>query len=215
MTIKNDFGLDGVSGNLQYGKTGGRLIYNPETSSFKITLADQTLLADIKASDITSEDGNIVITSPTGKFIIDTTNLSLLQEGVFNFEGTKALTIPVGNNQARPETPVIGMVRVNDTTTSPFLEYYNGAIWVSTNPTQTLEGEIISHTTTFEYDSIGQVTKMTENIGTMQRITNYSYTQDGLVASIVTTYLGQTRTETYSYNSDSSIEQIQTQVTQG
>lgn len=133
MTTKNDFGLEGVANNLQYGKSGGRLIYNPETNTFNITLANQTTFANIKADAITSENGNIVINSVTGKLTISDSNLSLEQTGVFKFEGTAALSIPSGTNEERPGTASLGMVRINNTVEPAFLEYYNGTTWVNTS----------------------------------------------------------------------------------
>lgn len=133
MTIKSDFGLVGVASGLQYGKAGGKILYNAASNTFSVTLADQTTFANIKADDITSENGNVIITSPTGKLTIAGSALSAEQTGVFKFESTAALSLPVGSSEERPVSSALGMVRinnVNDGTNTPFLEYYDGTAWV-------------------------------------------------------------------------------------
>lgn len=133
MTTKSDFGLVGVASKLQYGKAGGKVTYNPANNTFNITLADETTFANIKADTITLQDGDVIITSPVGKLTISQSSLSLDQEGVFKFNGTKALSIPVGTTEERPVASALGMVRINSTTADgvvPFLEYYDGTNWV-------------------------------------------------------------------------------------
>jgi hypothetical protein len=128
-TYTKNYGLSGISDEIQFGKEGGFIFYDSVTSTFSARQVTDTEYANIVGSSITAETGNISISRADGVFDIDGTEISLLQSGVLKFNGNKALSIPVGNNAHRPEDAQVGMVRINNQTTPPFAEFYNGSAW--------------------------------------------------------------------------------------
>lgn len=128
-TYTKNYGLSGISDEVQFGKEGGFIFYDSATSTFSARQVTDTEYANIVGSSITAETGNISINRADGVFDIDGTQISLLQAGVLKFNGNKALSIPVGTNAQRPTDAQVGMVRINNQTTPPFAEFYNGSAW--------------------------------------------------------------------------------------
>lgn len=129
--VKN-FGLIGAGSDLQFGKAGTRLINNSGTFNFKA--ANGTSDAAITAAGVTANSGNL--TATTGNLVLSSesalvslagTTLSRHAAGVLKLDGSAAVMLPAGNNEARP-TGAAGMMRYN---TSGILEYHNGTVWVS------------------------------------------------------------------------------------
>lgn len=138
MALTNNFSLTGVAPGVQYGKTGGRVVYNSEAQSFEIKLADNTTYASVVADDIITVDGNIYIQNATSKLFIEQTSLSLQQDGVMKFDGSLAVAIPAGDATTRPTTPEIGMIRVNTSTSPAIVEFYDGTAWSGVGGAQAL-----------------------------------------------------------------------------
>lgn len=157
--VKN-FGLVGVGTDVQFGKAGTRLVNNSGTFNFKA--ANGSSDAALTAAGITSSAGNITLTtgnlvasagninatlgnlnlSATGATIVVGTDTTLSRQsaGVFQFNGTAAVMLPVGSTGQQP-TGVTGMVRINNSAT-PVLEYFNGSVWTQVSGTSALQTEI-------------------------------------------------------------------------
>ncbi len=172
--IKN-FGLVGVGSDLQFGKSGTRLVNNEGIFNFKasngtsdaaITLAGITS----SAGNVTLTTGNVVLTDAAGKVTIGGTDM--LQKnattGNVQISGTSSVVLPTGDTAARG-TAELGAFRVNsDSTSAAVVEYYNGTNWTSL----ATGGEAVTSVT-----------------GTTDRITSTGGTTP--VIDIASTYVGQ------------------------
>lgn len=98
--------------------------------------ADNNLVANITSISSTfyntTNIGNLSLTSDTINSITGNINLSPVGNGIVSISGTKALGLPFGNSTTRPSNPVSGYLRFNIDSSS--IEYFNGAIWISTTP---------------------------------------------------------------------------------
>lgn len=129
--VKN-FGLVGVGSDLQFGKTGTRLINNAGTFNFKGSngTTDAALTAagiTSSAGNVTLTTGNLVLSANAGTISIGDASLVRNSAGVLQASGTSAFMVPVGSTAQQP-TGATGMVRVNNDAT-PVLEFYNGTVW--------------------------------------------------------------------------------------
>lgn len=139
MSIKN-YGLSGVASELQFGKQGGAIFFDPATATFSVREVDTTNYAVFSSSDINAIDGNISVNSDTGTFDIAGTSISLQEAGVLKFDGNVAISIPTGNDSQRPVTPIVGMIRISTEKTTPVAEYYNGTAWKTIGESIAFEG---------------------------------------------------------------------------
>jgi hypothetical protein len=135
--VKN-FGLIGVSSDVQFGKAGPRLAQTGGV--FQLKSSNLSVDAGLTAAGITSSAGNVTLT--TGNLVLSSaagtvgingdTTLSRQQAGVYQFNGTGAFIAPVGDAAARPGTAATGMIRVNNAVpATSLMEYYNGTAWTT------------------------------------------------------------------------------------
>lgn len=89
MTTKN-FGIAAVGGDLQYGKKGGRIVFDSENSLFKITGSDGSTVSRVKVADAVDTD--------------DATSLSQVESLISASEGTLQTEIDAIETGAGLET---------------------------------------------------------------------------------------------------------------
>jgi hypothetical protein len=128
-TIKN-YGLTGVANSVQYGKTGGSVVFDKNDNSFNFTQFDISKFAGIYVNDVYAVSGDINILDQDKKFKINGATLGFGDVGVLKFEGTQAVMLPVGTATDRP-TGQIGMIRANNAAGTITIEYFDGTIWKS------------------------------------------------------------------------------------
>jgi hypothetical protein len=132
-----NYGLYGVSPDLQLGKAGPRLKHSSGT--FNLKAVDGSTDAALTAAGIISSSGNVALT--TGNLVLTaagakatiggTDVLQLFAANVPQISGSAAVLLPTGNTAARP-TASTGMVRLNnDAPATTTLEFYNGTTWMT------------------------------------------------------------------------------------
>jgi hypothetical protein len=126
----NNYDISGIGSSVQFGKKGGRVVYNPVNNTFTLTETDISNTAALDASEISAVTGDVTVSDPTKSFNLAGTKLSLDSNTVFKIDSTTAFMIPTGSDSDRPETGKVGMIRVNNNTI-PFVEYYTGTGWQS------------------------------------------------------------------------------------
>lgn len=148
--VKN-FGLIGTGSTLQLGKGGVQIVNSGNTEVFFKDKA-QSVDVPVTAADFTASTGNVALTATTGTVSIggDTT-LSRQQAGVFQFNGTAAVVVPVGTLAQRPATSIAGSFRYNSD--NSYLEFYNGTTWVDL----ATGGSTVSQATNLAGGTAGQV----------------------------------------------------------
>ena len=139
MVTKN-YGLAGTSNSVQYGKNGGVVYYDIINNSFSVRATNESTHIPMVASSITALDTDVNISSDTGKLSFAGTTVSLQQQGVVKFDGTSAVSIPVGTDEQRPDNAEVGMLRINISGLSPVAEYYDGTTWKAVGKTVTTTG---------------------------------------------------------------------------
>jgi hypothetical protein len=192
--VKN-FSLIGVGSDVQFGKTGTRLINNAGTFNFKA--ADGTTNAALTAAGITSASGNITLT--TGNVVLssnsgvvtlgDAGSLSRFGTGVFQLSGTGAIVMPNGTTAQQPAATA-GAFRYNSTTGA--MEYANGSSWFVLSSSTALQTEIdnIEASLGAGVDSSGNFvpsgftgavfSSPTSFTNAIQQVANYALTKDTL-----------------------------------
>jgi hypothetical protein len=140
--VKN-FGLIGTGSTVQMGKAGPQLVATSGVFHFKN--AAQTVDADIGTGNITASGSTSTtaltattgnITATAGNLVLTAGNISLNQagtisggtSGVFSFNSTGAIVVPVGTSAQEPAA-VTGGFRYNST--NGRMEYSNGTIWTT------------------------------------------------------------------------------------
>lgn len=92
MTTKN-FGIAAVGGDLQYGKKGGRIVFDSENSLFKITGADGATVSRVKVADAVDNDDAISLSQLNGVQTALQTELDNTQAGAgLESDGSLAIT---------------------------------------------------------------------------------------------------------------------------
>lgn len=130
MPLIHNYGLSGLNNSVQFGKTGGQLVFDPVANRFTFTQTDISSTASVSVSDVTATTGDITVSDSTKSFSLAGTKLSLDSPGIFKMDSATAVMIPLGNDSDRPSNSKVGMIRVNNTA-APFVEYYNGSVWQS------------------------------------------------------------------------------------
>jgi hypothetical protein len=131
MSITKNYGLSGLSSQVEYGKGGGSIFYDAASQTFSVRQIDTALFAPVEAGNITAKSGDVSITDTNGKLSFSGTTLSLQQANVLKFDGNSAISIPVGNDSQRPSSPIVGMIRINNEAATPVAEYYDGTAWTT------------------------------------------------------------------------------------
>lgn len=121
----------------------------------------------------TNVNGNISFTAPGN--------------GIVSINSTSALTIPVGNNLARPADPVKGMIRFNSNLAA--LEIYDGFSWqmVSASPTTVIVSDLFTGTgsqTNFTLTSETTTNGAIVTINGVSQLPGIAYTIEGLILTL-------------------------------
>jgi hypothetical protein len=121
MANVSNYGLIGVGQNLKFSKGGVNLLTDG-SSTFNFKASNGSTDATVTTGALTTS-GSLNVNGSALTISIDgDTTLSRQQSGVFQFNGTGAVIVPVGAG-AFVGTPTNGMFRYN----SGSLEYYNGS----------------------------------------------------------------------------------------
>ena len=128
MAAISNYSLVGVGQNLKFSKGGANLSTNG-VSGFSLLLANNSTAAPLASGAITAA-GSINANSDVATLSINgDTVLSRQQSGIFQFNGTGAVVVPVGSAAVRPGSTTAGMFRYNSDTNT--LEYWNSATWTT------------------------------------------------------------------------------------
>ncbi|MFA5489881.1 MAG: hypothetical protein WC284_11780 [Candidimonas sp.] len=114
MSVNKNYSLSGIGQNIQYGKNGGKLIWNSETETFELFLDDETTSANISVADvnalsvISSSDLELYAAGDSSIYLghdQDTLSMEILTSST---SLTKRITISGGDGSSDPLISVNG-----------------------------------------------------------------------------------------------------------
>ena len=141
VVISNDLTVQGTTNFVDLISSG--TITSSEFSTGDIVIRENFITTTNSNSDLqlrAAGTGNVVIDdiSIDSNIISSTADMVLTPgSGVVEIDGTGALTLPIGNDAARP-TPTAGQIRFNSEQTR--FEGYNGSNWIKLDGLQDLDG---------------------------------------------------------------------------
>lgn len=135
MATKN-FGISAVGSDLQYGKKGGRIVFDSENDLFKITGVDGATVSRIKVADAVDTDDAISLSQLNGVETALQGELDATQVGAgLEDDGSLAIT---GTNYVDAATSLKEIGTLLDTQVKANAD----AITAASNTTSTLQGEV-------------------------------------------------------------------------
>jgi len=169
MAAKN-FGISAVGGDLQYGKKGGRIVFDSANSLFKITGADGATVSRVKVADAVDSDDAISLSQLNGVETALQTELDNTQTGA-GLESDGSLVI-TGTNYVDTATTLKEIGTLLDAQVAA-----NAAAITSTGDDI---GTLASLTTTEKGTIVGAINEVDANVDGLQTEVDATQTGAGL-----------------------------------